>query len=167
MELILSTSASHLDLWRRYSNKRLLLYNNVKRSFIIAIIASLCLQKMRQIYLIFIIEQMQTNLGRQEKKWKFSKCSTYEFWKLARLLCDLVVFMAFFMCSMLTEYVNIFYYTKKIPMWQNMLTDYVNMEQMKNANVIFQTILCFSSVSNKQGFSERSTKESLYKRSFW
>ena len=39
------------------------------------------------------------------------------------------------MCSMLTEYVNIFYYIIFFSMQQKMLTDYVNMEQMKNAIV--------------------------------
>ena len=44
---------------------------------------------------------------------------------------------AFFMCSMLTESVNIVYYIEKFSMQQNMLTDYVNMEHMKNAIVFF------------------------------
>ena len=37
------------------------------------------------------------------------------------------------MCSMLTESVNKFYYIEKFSIEQNMFTDYVNMEHMKNA----------------------------------
>ena len=44
--------------------------------------------------------------------------------------------MAFFMCSMLTESVNIFFYREIISMLQNMLTEYVNMEDMKNAYTV-------------------------------
>ena len=41
--------------------------------------------------------------------------------------------MVFFMISMLTQSVSIFYYIENFDLYQDMDTDYVHMEHMKNA----------------------------------